>query len=59
MKIDIKMLPYCLDCDIVAAILLIFNVILFSIMIVTGHPVVGAICSMILDVLWFLCIVES
>ena len=59
MNIDMKMLPYYLNYDIVAAILLIFNVILFSIMISTGHPVVGSICSMLLDFIWVLCIVES
>ncbi len=59
MKIDMKMLPYYLDYDIVAAILLISNVILFTIMIATGYPVVGSICSMLLDFLWVLCIVES
>ena len=59
MNIDMKMLPYYLNYDIVAAILLIFNVILFPIMIVTWHPVVGSICSMLLDFLWFLCILES
>ena len=46
-----KMLPYYLNYDIVAAILLISNVILFSIMIVTGHPVVGSIYGMLLDFL--------
>ena len=59
MNIDMKMLPYYLNYDIVAAILLILNVILFSIMISTGHPVVGSICSMLLDFFWVLCIVES
>ena len=59
MNIDMKMLPYYLNYDIVAAILLISNVILFTIMISTGHPVVGSICSMLLSILGFLCIVES
>ena len=59
MNIDMKMLPYYLNYDIVAAILLIFNVILFTIMISTGHPVVGSICSMLLSIPGFLCIVES
>ena len=59
MNIDMKMLPYYLNYDIVAAILLIFNVVLFSILIATGHPVVGSICSMLLDFLWVLCIVNT
>ena len=59
MNIDMKMLPYYLNYDIVAPILLILNVILFTIMISTGHPVVGSICSMLLSILGFLCIVES
>lgn len=59
MKIDIKMIIYYINYELVAPILLILNVILFTIMIATGHPVVGSICSMLLSILGFLCIVES
>ena len=60
MKIDINKIGYCIDYEIAAApILLIFNVILLAIMISTGHPVVGSICSMLLSMLGFLCVVES
>ncbi len=59
MNIDIKMIRYYINYELVAPILLILNVILFTIMISTGHPVVGSICSMLLDFIWFLCIVES
>ena len=53
------MIRYYINYELVAPILLILNVILFTIMISTGHPVVGSICSMLLDFIWFLCIVES
>ena len=59
MKIDIKMIRYSINYELVAPILLIFNVILFTIMVSTGHPVVGSICSMLLSILGFLCVVES
>ena len=57
MNIDMKTLLY-LDCDIIAAILLIFIDIFFPIMIVTGHPVIGVIGTMLLIFLWFWCIVS-
>ena len=38
MKIDIKMIRYYINYELVAPILLIFNVILFTIMVSTGHP---------------------
>ena len=59
MNIDIKMIRYYINYELVAPILLILNVILFTIMISTGHHVVGSICSMLLSILGFLCIVES
>ena len=59
MKIDIKMIRYYINHEIAVPILLIFNVILFAVMIVTGHPVVGSICSILLSALGILCIVES
>lgn len=54
MNIDIKMIRYYINYELVAHILLILNVILFTIMISTGHPVVGSICSMLLSILGFL-----
>ena len=59
MKIDINKIRYCIDYELAAPIVLIFNVILFTIMVSTGHPVVGSICSMLLSILGFLCVVES
>jgi hypothetical protein len=53
------MIRYYINNEIAVPILLIFNVILFAVMIVTGHPVVGSICSILLSALGFLCIVES
>ena len=59
MKIDIKIIRYYINYELAVPILLILNVIMFTIMISTGHPVVGSICSMLLSILGFLCIVES
>ena len=59
-NINMKRILPDLDYDVVVvAILPIFNIILFAIMIATGHPVVGSICSILLAVLWFLYMVEN
>lgn len=59
MNINMKMLPYYINDDYAAPVLLISNGILFPVLIVTGHPLAGCVVGLALAILSLLCMVKN